>query len=96
MSRWERKGNKIVERNVGTICVAPMPNDGGVFAVQDNLDMIVRAPEMKEALTAINKLRGTKNGMADLFHVVVREEQYGAKKQVSIGDLIDAALGVRK
>ena len=47
------------------------------------------AEEMYEALTAINRLRNIRNGMADLFHVVVREEN---GKQICIGDLIDSAL----
>ena len=49
---WRRDGLKIVTGR-GIICIAPTPQNGGVFDCEANLNLIKAAPDLLEALREI-------------------------------------------
>lgn len=53
---WEHNCNYVSAYGRGTICTAPMPKDGGVFDVQENLDLIAALPDLYAALEEAQRL----------------------------------------
>jgi len=90
VSQIQRFRHDISGHPNGTRWAVLTPDDKGSVVYYSDYAHLQRSHEaLREALLEINKRRTLGNGMADLFYIVMREEN---GKQVCIGDLIDAAL----
>jgi hypothetical protein len=67
---WERNGCKIKAHGRGIIAILPLPQNGGVFEIDANADLIAMAPAMYEVLKEVERsLPG--NGLWSRVHKVI-------------------------